>query len=198
MTVTLIVTISDLSDGADPELLRDHVERIIGDNLLDDFASAVVTIAKQVDANDDGDDETDGDMNVRPRTVCGCGYQLVWTDGEWQHDAAPSLWGNDHDPDAEPPAEGEGRWHWDEADCIDREILAFPVVASEAEIPEGLLPDGVGYHEGLPFNGVLEAITAATALLGEHDGVVYFDICEGSESSRIVRVDRDGVQRDGA
>lgn len=34
-----------------------------------------------------------------PRTGCGCGYELVYVDGEWQHDAAPSLWGNDHDPD---------------------------------------------------------------------------------------------------
>lgn len=38
-----------------------------------------------------------------PTAICGCGFQLIWIDEHWEHDAAPSLWGNDHDPDAEPP-----------------------------------------------------------------------------------------------
>jgi len=32
-------------------------------------------------------------------TVCGCGQPLVWVDDHWEHNVAPSYWGNDHDPD---------------------------------------------------------------------------------------------------
>jgi hypothetical protein len=40
-----------------------------------------------------------------PTATCGCGYDLIWIDGHWEHDAAPSLWGDDHEPDAPAPAE---------------------------------------------------------------------------------------------
>lgn len=37
-----------------------------------------------------------------PRTDCGCGYEIIFTPEGWQHDAAPYLWGDDHDPDPGP------------------------------------------------------------------------------------------------
>lgn len=57
------------------------------------------------------------DPDVRPRSVCGCGYELVWMSGQWEHDAAPSLWGDDHDPD-EPAPTGPQREHWDRQDGV--------------------------------------------------------------------------------
>ena len=59
----------------------------------------------------------------RPTDTCGCGYDLVWVDGEWQHDAAESLWGGDHAPSAEPPT-GERRAYWDDQDGFDTESSA--------------------------------------------------------------------------
>lgn len=53
----------------------------------------------------------------RPRTDC-CGYDLVWVCGHWEHDAAPSLWGDDHDADAPPPEDEEARRYWDEQDGV--------------------------------------------------------------------------------
>src|SRR3954470_4884949 len=65
----------------------------------------------------EGDDTTD-----RPRETCGCGYELVWVDGEWQHDAAPYLWGDDHDANApEPPLTDPERRYWDDEDYVDYE-----------------------------------------------------------------------------
>ena len=43
----------------------------------------------------------------RPTASCGCGYDLVWINGQWEHDAAPSLWGGDHEPDAPEPVDLE-------------------------------------------------------------------------------------------
>lgn len=57
------------------------------------------------------------DISYRPQTSCGCGYPLVWCNGEWQHDAAPYLWGDDHDPD-EPEPTGPAREHWDAQDGV--------------------------------------------------------------------------------
>ena len=51
----------------------------------------------------------------RPTASCGCGYDLVWVNGQWEHDAAPSLWGGDHDPDAPEPVDLD-RVFWDEQD----------------------------------------------------------------------------------
>jgi hypothetical protein len=48
----------------------------------------------------------------RPTTSCGCGYELIWVDGHWEHDAAPYLWGDDHDAD-EPAPDGQARVDWD-------------------------------------------------------------------------------------
>lgn len=56
----------------------------------------------------------------RPRDSCGCGYEIVWVAGGWEHDAAPSLWGNDHEIDT-PEPETEARRHWDEEDGIEPE-----------------------------------------------------------------------------
>lgn len=54
---------------------------------------------------------------ARPRTECDCGYELVWIVGDWEHDAAPSLWGDDHDPSA-TPATGPAREFWDGQDGL--------------------------------------------------------------------------------
>jgi len=53
----------------------------------------------------------------RPYGVCGCGYPIVWVCGHWEHDAAPSLWGDDHDPDDMEPV-GLDRDYWDEQDGV--------------------------------------------------------------------------------
>ena len=57
-------------------------------------------------------------MTERPTTTCGCGYDLIWVTGEWQHNAAPGLWGDDHDPDAEAPDEA-ARIFWDLEDGVE-------------------------------------------------------------------------------
>lgn len=54
----------------------------------------------------DGSPETDPADDYAPRSHCvGCGFPLVYLYGEWQHDAAPDAWGNDHDP--EPGTDGD-------------------------------------------------------------------------------------------
>lgn len=64
--------------------------------------------------------EDKADFPARPRTFCGCGYELVWVSGEWQHDCAPYLWGDDHDPHPdEPEPTGLAREYWDAEDCVD-------------------------------------------------------------------------------
>lgn len=52
----------------------------------------------------------------RPRTTCGCGFDIVYIGyGEWQHDAAPYFWGDDHDaqPDGPSAAAEEAAEEWD-------------------------------------------------------------------------------------
>lgn len=51
----------------------------------------------------------------RPTASCGCGYDLIWINGNWEHDAAPSLWGDDHQPDI-PAATGPAATHWNQQD----------------------------------------------------------------------------------
>lgn len=58
------------------------------------------------------------DVTIRPTTTCGCGSPLVWVGGHWEHDAAPYLWGDDHEPN-EPPPTGGAREYWDEEDGVD-------------------------------------------------------------------------------
>lgn len=57
------------------------------------------------------------DCPSRPRQLCGCGYEVVWVRGDWEHDAAPGLWGEDHDIDAAAP-DGQIRGHWDSEDGV--------------------------------------------------------------------------------
>lgn len=61
---------------------------------------------------------TDDSTPARPRTTCGCGYDLVWVDGEWTHDAARELWGDDHSPDPDEEPEPQARAFWDREDRI--------------------------------------------------------------------------------
>lgn len=63
----------------------------------------------------------------RPRTSCGCGYELVWCGDHWEHDAAPFLWGDDHSPDAPEPT-GPARWFWDQEDGQDEPIEPLDVL----------------------------------------------------------------------
>lgn len=63
--------------------------------------------------------EEQDEIPSRPTTNCGCGHPLIWVGGCWQHDAAPYLWGDDHDPDAEDPHEGDPtRTYWDQEDGV--------------------------------------------------------------------------------
>jgi hypothetical protein len=70
------------------------------------------------------DDLTDGRCAPcrtpeRPTDTCDCGHRLLWIGGAWEHDAAPSLWGNDHNPSADDPAPDDlARTHWDRQDGV--------------------------------------------------------------------------------
>lgn len=68
-TVTLTVTISDLSDGTDPKLVREHIDRIIGDNLLDEYASATVALPRVVWKIGDRFDETRTVVDIQPESA---------------------------------------------------------------------------------------------------------------------------------
>ena len=57
------------------------------------------------------------DVESRPTANCGCGYPLIWIHGAWEHDAAPSLWGGDHDAHADEPLT-DARRYWDEQDGV--------------------------------------------------------------------------------
>lgn len=60
---------------------------------------------------------TADDVDYRPTTSCGCGYELVWVCGYWQHNASPELWGDDHDAN-EPAPTGAARERWDQEDGV--------------------------------------------------------------------------------
>jgi hypothetical protein len=63
------------------------------------------------------DDEVD--VTVRPTSSCSCGYEVVWVNGAWEHDAAPSFWGDDHDANADAPdVEDPARKYWDIEDGV--------------------------------------------------------------------------------
>jgi hypothetical protein len=51
----------------------------------------------------------------RPTDSCGCGHEIVWVGGHWEHNVAPYIWGDDHDIDT-PAPEGEARKEWDHYD----------------------------------------------------------------------------------
>lgn len=62
--------------------------------------------------------EGNGDYE-RPTSSCGCGYEVVWVNGHWEHDAPPSFWGDDHDAHADEPDEDDpARVYWDIEDGI--------------------------------------------------------------------------------
>lgn len=44
------------------------------------------------------DGEPDDERMEGDEADCSCGIGLVWTGDEWQHDAAPWRWGDDHEP----------------------------------------------------------------------------------------------------
>lgn len=60
---------------------------------------------------------SEAEVLARPTGSCGCGFELVWVEGRWEHNAAPSLWGDDHDTDLPPPT-GEAREFWDVRDGV--------------------------------------------------------------------------------
>jgi hypothetical protein len=43
--------------------------------------------------------------------TCSCGFPTVWTGQEWQHDAAPWRWGDDHEVDLPSPTLGTDADH---------------------------------------------------------------------------------------
>ena len=96
-----------------------HVQQ--GRDLIEAFTALDEWLAKDgflpTDWKADDEIETEGDERTRPRKFCGCGVMCVWVSGEWQHDAAPALWGDDHDADMPAPT-GPGREHWDRIDFV--------------------------------------------------------------------------------
>lgn len=62
-------------------------------------------------------DQIPVDETVRPTDTCGCGSPLIWVGGHWEHDAAPYLWGDDHDAQAPEPT-GPAREYWDKEDGV--------------------------------------------------------------------------------
>jgi len=104
------------------ELARQDVEDIIasGDLSPGDFD---IVVRERPSADD---------ATVRPTADCGCGYTLVWVEGQWQHDAAPSLWGDDHDPDAPEPT-GAAREYWDREDGVIADTWTCPGCGSKIE-----------------------------------------------------------------
>lgn len=81
-----------------------------GAQLLRDTGQALIAQAAFLLGYDD-------DVTIRPTADCGCGFPLVWVAGHWEHDAAPYLWGDDHDPDAPEPT-GPARDYWDSEDGV--------------------------------------------------------------------------------
>jgi hypothetical protein len=41
--------------------------------------------------------DAENELEEGDEGACSCGYPVVWTGDEWQHDAAPWRWGDDHD-----------------------------------------------------------------------------------------------------
>jgi hypothetical protein len=100
-----------VSAGARPEFIqhaRDLAETVEG---LDEWLS------KDGFLPDDWRSDDEKAIDSRPTAICGCGHELVWIRGEWQHNVAPSIWGDDHDPD-EPAPTGPARDHWDAIDGV--------------------------------------------------------------------------------
>lgn len=64
------------------------------------WADAVALLAKQA-----AQEEPEG-----PTSMCGCGFDLVYDLHQgWYHDAAPELWGDDHDPNVDQADEAAAR-----------------------------------------------------------------------------------------
>ena len=78
------------------------------------YITEVVPITK-----DEPEDDGEVDVTVRPTSSCSCGYELIWVEGQWEHDAARALWGDDHDANApEPDVEDPARKYWDIEDGV--------------------------------------------------------------------------------
>lgn len=109
-------------DGQDLVHVRD-MNRETGEATIVVFASTagdadrifegVVNIAAHLEADDP--------VPARPTTFCGCGHEIVWVTGQWEHNVAPSIWGDDHDID-EPAPEGPDREYWDMQDGVSEEV----------------------------------------------------------------------------
>lgn len=76
---------------------KDDVDKVPR-NIFETVRSMVADIpsAEVLWSTDESDDEDD---DTYPKASCGCGFELIYTAEGWQHDAAPYLWGDDHDAD---------------------------------------------------------------------------------------------------
>jgi hypothetical protein len=124
----------------------------------------------------------------RPTASCGCGYDLVWINGAWEHDAAPSLWGGDHDPDAPKPEDEEARKFWDHHD------LGLPLKG--ITVPP-LQMDVTGEYQGNAYPEAQELRIHMTILgTGEDFGLVVEDNAGGVINSvTISEAEADGIQK---
>jgi hypothetical protein len=98
---------------------------------------------------------------ARPTASCGCGHSLIWCDNHWEHDAAPFLWGDDHEPDEHAPSKDDpARIYWDKKDGWgDEETLL-----TKGEALQQYFDDHLGSNEF--FVKLLGVINPAAIILG--------------------------------
>lgn len=88
----LVITIECDKDDID-KVPRNIFETVR--SMVADIPSAEVLWSTDESDDDDSDD-------TYPTASCGCGFDLIYTADGWQHQAAPYLWGDDHDADPGP------------------------------------------------------------------------------------------------
>jgi len=83
--------------GADDVVVFEGTEK----ELLAMLERAVARIKAGPDPLEPDDDDEDEPIEAGDEVTCGCGFPILWTGEVWQHNAAPYLWGDDHE--ARPP-----------------------------------------------------------------------------------------------
>jgi hypothetical protein len=87
----------------------------------------------------------------RLRSNCGCGVEVIWTPQGWQHDAAPYIWGDDHDVDLpDPSPEHPAVKYWDIMDGVREPDDIIEHEYTEHETQESLRDHLVNSHGAVP------------------------------------------------
>lgn len=104
---------------------------------------SAIDVLRHLVSNWDEAHEDHDDVTIRPTDHCGCGYPVVWVNGHWEHDAAPYLWGDDHEADAPEPT-GGAREYWDVEDGVTEAPFGIgPLCEEDPEEPQGFC----AYHK---------------------------------------------------